>query len=127
LAYTTNETGREEVSIRSVRGAATLLQVSTGGGSQPLWSRDGRQLFYRTPGYRAPGFMMRATLAIGEDLTVARRDTLFKDVFNTSDIANYDVFPGNKELLMILPSSQRARAAVALNWPDLLLRRTVPP
>jgi Tol biopolymer transport system component/tRNA A-37 threonylcarbamoyl transferase component Bud32 len=127
LAYTTNETGPFEVKIRSVLGPATLLQVSSGGGFQPLWSRDGRQLFYRAPGFMsAPGFLMRATIARGEELSVARRDTLFRDIFDVFDVVNYDVFPDGKELLMVRPNRPGAHATVALNWPELLLQRPPP-
>jgi dipeptidyl aminopeptidase/acylaminoacyl peptidase len=119
LAYTSDETGRPEVYIRSLLGSSTRVQVSTGGGWQPLWSRDGRQLFYR-----APGFMMRATIARRTGLRAVRRDTLFRDVFNLHDVVNYDVFPGGKELVMIRPNPPGpTRAAVVLNWPEFLRQR----
>jgi serine/threonine-protein kinase len=46
IAYTSNETKREEVYVQRWRGGGRY-QVSTGGGMQPLWSRDGTRLFYR--------------------------------------------------------------------------------
>ncbi|MEQ1857857.1 MAG: protein kinase [Longimicrobiales bacterium] len=47
IAYSSNETGRQEVFVRPFPDVdAAKIQVSTDGGSGPLWSRDGRELFY---------------------------------------------------------------------------------
>jgi hypothetical protein len=47
VAYVSDETGREEVYLRSYPGAASQLQVSAGGGTNPLWAPRGGQLYYR--------------------------------------------------------------------------------
>jgi serine/threonine-protein kinase len=119
LAFSSNESGRWEVYIRSALGPARRLQVSTSGGGQAVWSADDRQLYYR-----APEYMMRATIAGGSAPSVIRRDTLFKDVFVQHNIQNYDVFPGGNELLMIRNTSAASwRAGVLLNWPELVRQR----
>ena len=46
LAYTSNETGRYEIYIRSFPDAAHMFQISNKGGVMPQWRRDGRELFY---------------------------------------------------------------------------------
>jgi len=46
LAYTSTEDGTEQVYVHSVSGSAARLQVSTAGGSQPVWSRDSTDLFF---------------------------------------------------------------------------------
>ncbi|MEP6492133.1 MAG: protein kinase [bacterium] len=46
VAYTSNESGRNEVYIRPLSGGA-LRQVSVSGGTQPKWARSGRELFFR--------------------------------------------------------------------------------
>ena len=49
LAYTSDESGRREVYVRPFPDVSeTKLQVSTSGGSEPLWAHSGRELFYRT-------------------------------------------------------------------------------
>ena len=118
LAYTDAETGRPQVYVRPVLGPAGRLQVSVASGWQPVWSADGRQLYYRTQGY-----MMRATIARGSEMTVTRRDTLFKDDFVQHNMTNYDVFPGGKELLMIRAHPNPVHAGIVLNWPELLRQR----
>jgi Tol biopolymer transport system component len=46
LAYVSEETGRPEVSVRAISGSPRRVVVSAGGGSQPVWRRDGRELLY---------------------------------------------------------------------------------
>jgi eukaryotic-like serine/threonine-protein kinase len=48
LAYQSNESGNYEVYVRSFPGPGGKWQVSTGGGLLPKWSRNGKELFYRT-------------------------------------------------------------------------------
>ena len=48
MAYQSNETGRWEIYVVPFPDAAAAKWVvSNGGGSEPLWSRDGREIFYR--------------------------------------------------------------------------------
>ncbi len=46
VAYVSNESGRNEVYVRPFPAAPGKWQVSTGGGDQPRWRRDGKELFY---------------------------------------------------------------------------------
>jgi len=46
LAYATNESGATEVYVRRYPGRADRQKLTTGGGDQPVWSRNGRELFY---------------------------------------------------------------------------------
>jgi Tol biopolymer transport system component len=65
MAYASNESGRHEVYVRRFPGGEGKWQVSTDGGAQPEWRRDGRELFYL-----APDGTLRAA-------TVTRADTVF--------------------------------------------------
>jgi Tol biopolymer transport system component len=49
MAYTSDETGQNEIYVRPFPEVNEgKWQVSTGGGDSPLWSPDGRELFYRS-------------------------------------------------------------------------------
>jgi serine/threonine-protein kinase len=48
LGYSSNESGTFEIYVRPFPGPGGRWQISTGGGSLPLWSRDGRELFFET-------------------------------------------------------------------------------
>ena len=58
----------EKIASRSGARPPPRLQASAGGGSEPVWAAGGRELFYRTPTH-----LMSATLALGANLSVARR------------------------------------------------------
>lgn len=46
IAYTSDESGTPQVYVQSFPASGSKWQVSTGGGDQPRWRRDGRELFY---------------------------------------------------------------------------------
>jgi serine/threonine-protein kinase len=52
LAYSSNETGRFEVYVRPFPGPGSKSQISIDGGSYPIWSRNGRELFFLTLDWR---------------------------------------------------------------------------
>jgi dipeptidyl aminopeptidase/acylaminoacyl peptidase len=117
IAYVTNRTGRDEVYVRPIPGGGSEAQVSVNGGTEPAWSPDGRELFYR-----APEYMMSATLTDTPSLVVTRRDLLFRDggtYMRAPAATNYDVFPGGQEFVMLRPTSTGATSSpliVKMNW-----------
>src|SRR5262249_5823678 len=48
IAYASNEYGDSQIYVRAFPGTASRWQISMEGGLYPIWSRDGRQLFFRT-------------------------------------------------------------------------------
>jgi serine/threonine-protein kinase len=74
MAYQSDETGRTEVFVRPFPNVhAGKKQVSSGGGFAPLWSRDGRELFYLS----SANNMMAARVTRGESLDVGVPEVLF--------------------------------------------------
>jgi Tol biopolymer transport system component len=49
IAYVSSESGRSEVSVRALSGTPARLVLSGSGGDQPVWRRDGSQLFFVNP------------------------------------------------------------------------------
>jgi eukaryotic-like serine/threonine-protein kinase len=49
VTYVSDETGRAEVYVQSFPASGGKWQISTGGGDQPQWRRDGRELFFMAP------------------------------------------------------------------------------
>jgi serine/threonine-protein kinase len=97
LAYTSNRSGTVEVWVRSFRGTAGPWQVSRGGGYEPVWRRDGRELFFRTDSAImavdvAPGAVFDA----GVPYTVVAAGSSVSPIQRQS----FDVFPdGNRFVL----------------------------
>ena len=102
LAYASNESNRPEVYLRALGGAAGKLLVSQNGGSEPVWSRDGRELFYRSLGPGEPQ-MMAARVETGPSLRVLSRTPLFpvNDYEAAVPHANYDVTPDGRSFIMV--------------------------
>ena len=48
VAYVSNESGSNEVYVRASDGSSRASLVSSGGGAEPVWSRSGQELFYRS-------------------------------------------------------------------------------
>jgi hypothetical protein len=90
------------------------VQVSTNGGTEPVWSRDGRRIFYR--GLRQ---IIAANVVTSPAFSVASRDELMDDVFQqaVSPHANYDISPDGKRFLM-LKGVEPLGLIVVHNWAD---------
>ena len=75
LAYQSDETGRTEIFVRSFPNTKDFkLQLSNGGGEAPLWSHDGRELFF----VNADKMMMSVRLTPGATLAASAPVALFR-------------------------------------------------
>jgi len=113
LAYVSNESGREEVYVVPFPGSGGRWPISTDGGSQPLWARDGRELYYRE-GDR----MMAAAVSSDSTFTATRPRLLFEAKHLSGEVSTYDVTPDG-EFLMIEPGESDTpptQINVVLNW-----------
>ena len=113
LAHISAASGQYEVYVSPFPSAGGRMQVSLNGGSDPVWSRDGRRLFYLA-GRR----MMVATLTPPPNVRVQSRDSLFT-VEGFADFfagAGYDVSADGKSLLMLRTDDRHIQLVIALNW-----------
>jgi dipeptidyl aminopeptidase/acylaminoacyl peptidase len=123
LAYGSDESGRREVYVQPFPGPGGKLQISTEGGVQPVWARNGRELFYRD------GDKMMATAVETRPVFAAAKPrVLFEGHYETGVFpfeSDYDVSPDGQRFLMIKASEQESGATqlnVVLNWSDELRR-----
>jgi serine/threonine-protein kinase len=127
LAFTSNQSGRDEVYLRRLAGDGEEVQVSVNGGGEPVWSPDGRELFYRsatnTEG-RAEPTMMAATIATAPTLAVASRTPLFSaaGIVTANPHANYDVSPDGKQFVFTR-SNPSQRVVVIQNLAMMVAKR----
>jgi hypothetical protein len=89
LAYVSDESGRDEVYVRSFPAPNGAVQISTGGGREPRWSSNGREVFYR--GARG---MVATSVRTAPGLEVISREVLFDDreYLSWQDGAAYDTY-----------------------------------
>jgi Tol biopolymer transport system component len=97
IAYTTDESGRSEIVVVSYPADGVKRQLSTEGGTEPMWSHDGGELFYRS-GDR----IMRVDMSRGPE-HAGIPTTLFEGRYvpGTVTLANYDVSADATEFLMV--------------------------
>jgi serine/threonine-protein kinase len=125
VAYTANESGRWEVYVEPYPGPGPKTVISTEGGCQPAWSRDGKELFYRSG--RGNRKMMAATFETEPEFKVTHVRELFEGPY-LCDIVhrNYDVALDGRFLMIQEPQESTPLGInVVLNWFEEL-KRLVP-
>ena len=124
LAYVSNESGRREVYVQPYPGLGGKRQISTEGGTQPVWARNGQELFYRN-GER----MMAVEISTQPNFSAGTPRRLFETPYSLSSsgpYANYDVSLDGKRFLMLQPVEQEQsifHMTVVLNWFEELKQR----
>ena len=71
IAYASDETGQLEVYVRPFPGPGGRWQISSGGGSEPYWSSDGREIFFRNQ-----GFIHRVVVDSSDSFSAGRAEPL---------------------------------------------------
>ncbi len=118
LAYISNETGAYEVYVRPFPDVdSRRWQVSTDGGLQPVWSRDGRELFYLTP----MGEMIAARVGATAEFEIEERTVLFSVPERATGMAlpqagKYDVTPDGRSFIMSAAITDTGSNEAADEW-----------
>jgi serine/threonine-protein kinase len=126
LAFTSNQSGRDEVYLRRLADSDEQIQVSLGGGSEPVWGPDARELFYRSgpnSGSGAEPMIMAATVATRPVLSVISRKALFPaaTIVTANPHANYDVSPDGRTFAYVR-SNPSSRVMVIQNLPAMVAK-----
>jgi Tol biopolymer transport system component/predicted Ser/Thr protein kinase len=121
LAYTSNESGRDQVYVRPFPEVDSgKWQISEDGGAEPHWGPAGRELFYRNVNE-----MLAVTVETEPQFSPGRPTVLFRGNYSEATGTNrpsYDVSPDGQRFLMILdegPSEQASsttQLVVVENW-----------
>jgi serine/threonine-protein kinase len=126
VVYDSDESGQFEVYVRPFPSAyaGSRWQVSAAGGRQPVWSHDGRELFYRD----FSGALMSVAVAAGPGFAPGRPVRLFEGTGYTGSGAQgggrtYDVTADGNRFLMVRTGVQSGTPlVVVLNWFEELKR-----
>ena len=124
LAYQSNDSGQVQIFVVPFPNVNTgRWQVSIGGGTRPLWARNGQELFYLTP----DATLMSMPVARGTTWTPATPEKLIDAPYYGGTTRNYDVSPDGKRFLMIKQGGGDQTPAptsivVVQNWPQELKR-----
>lgn len=122
ISYSSNESGRYQIYVEPWPKTGERWQVSTTGGNDARWRRDGRELFYLTE----DRVLMSASITLAGGFHAGQPAPLFRTRIS-GPIGNghrfpYAVSPDGGRFLMYVevPGAPPASASVVLNWPALL-------
>ncbi len=117
LSYVSNESGRFEIYVQPYPGPGGKWQISTNGGTEPVWNPNGHELFYRSGDK-----MMAVDISLQPGFSAGKPRMLFEGSFLLSTVAqpNYDISPDGQRFLMVKAVEQAQSAPtqinVVLNW-----------
>jgi serine/threonine protein kinase len=117
VAYTSDEAGRSEVYVQTFPQSASKWVVSTNGGAQPRWRRDGKEIFFMSPDRK----LMAADVKIeGANLEVGVPKVLFQTgVISYPNPRNvYDVSADGQRFVIITPPEENSSTPITVvtNW-----------
>jgi eukaryotic-like serine/threonine-protein kinase len=113
LAYVSSESGRAEVYVRAYPGLGGHVQISKDGGSEPVWTRDGRQILYRD-GVN----IVAASVADANGFSVTARSVMVQDDFVRGvGYTGYDVDASGR-LIAVRELSDGLELSAVLDWRD---------
>lgn len=117
LAYSSNESGRWEVYVTSFPEPHGKWQVSTGGGDEPKWRGDGKELFYLSNDFK----MMAVRVKTGANFDAGTPVTLFqanpREMQATSEMFSFDVSKdGQRFVINTQLKTAMSPMSVVLNW-----------
>jgi Tol biopolymer transport system component len=120
VAYSSNESGRDEVYVQSFPLSGAKFQISSGGGTEPHWRKDGTELFYVGEDRTLTAVSVKLGKSAVDSLQVGQAKALFPlSVVGTFIIPrNYEVSnDGQRFLTPVLPGGASAPPlTVVLNW-----------
>ncbi len=116
MTYDSNESGRFEVYVAPYPGPGGRLQISSNGGSEPVWSPDGREVVFRSDSK-----LMVAAVETHPELRAAAPKMLFETPFEA-----FDISPDGQHFVIVRsahPDLPPPPLTVVLGWSGDLERR----
>lgn len=123
IAYASTESGRSEIYVRPFPGPGGKWQVSTEGGSEPLWNPKRHELFYRS-GKK----LMAVDYEGAQSFSAGKPHVLFEGPYvpTPRSFPDYDVSPDGQRFLMLKPAEDQqtiSQIVVVQNWVEELKQK----
>src|SRR3972149_9570920 len=106
IAYQSDETGEFEISLRRFPDGSGMRQISTEGGSYPVWNPNGKELFYRSGDK-----MMAVAVETEGELVLGRATVLYERRYARTLHSRFAVAPDGPRFLSPPPNAARAPPA----------------
>ena len=115
FTYSSSEPGQHEVFVRRFPMTDEKWAISNGGGLQPLWSHDGKEIFYAT----LDGRLMAAPVSAGATFSLGTPQPLFQTSLRLNNPSRqYAASADGQRFLMVVPAQDvdSENFRVMLNW-----------
>jgi len=130
IAYSSTESGTQEVYVQTFPGSGQKIRISTNGGSSPAWAANGRELFYQLRADSGTR-MMAVDIDTRKGFDAGKPRLLFEGPYSVNNpMRGYDVTSDGEHFVLIRPSTESVKAEqpftqmhVVLNWTEELKRR----
>ena len=122
IAYASNESGRSEIYVQSFPPAGGKWQISSGGGAQPHWRRDGKELFYIAPDKK----LMAVEVKAGATFEIGTPFALFQTRVANYTLPNRYAPSGDGQRFLVNSTVEEASQTpitVILNWNSTLKKQ----
>src|SRR6476659_4663653 len=117
VAYVSDESGRKEVFVASFPGPPPRIRISSDGGTQPRWRRDGRELFFVSKGETIMAVPFDPATGTPTALPARLFDAPISYMFDSHVPQRYDVAPDGRFLIIVRASKDPPPPLVlVLNW-----------
>ncbi|HEV2351088.1 MAG TPA: protein kinase [Terriglobia bacterium] len=122
LAYSSDETGRDEVYIAPFPKANGKWEASTNGGTLPRWRRDGEELFYIAPNQMLMSVDVQRK---GDSIEISSPHALLQIYPPLITSIPYDVSIDGKKFIVVTQTAETSTVPVTLvvNWPARLKKQ----
>jgi serine/threonine-protein kinase len=111
LAFVSDESGRREVYVRPFPTGEGRWQISTDGGIEPRWSKNGREIVFR-----AGDWFLSVPVVAGPGISTGQVDSLFRGPYSTTALrTQYDVSRDGSEFIIVGAPAASRTLAVTLN------------
>jgi serine/threonine-protein kinase len=120
LAYQSNDVTRFEIYVRPFPNSGARVQVTTEGGTEPMWNRAGTALYYRD----GLGQFVEVKVTTGTNFAIgARKVVITGDYLTDASHASYDVSPDGRFLLLKRAGAE-SQTIIVHNWVRELREKT---
>jgi eukaryotic-like serine/threonine-protein kinase len=115
IAYTSDESGQLEVYVQPLPLTGVKWQISVNGGSQPIWRRDGQELYFLGADRRLMAASVKTRSGFSNDTPHTLFDTQMRPTFIPFPF-NYATTDGQRFLVNSMPEGATPTIGVISNW-----------
>ena len=124
IVYQSDQSGRYEIYVRPFPGAGTQWQISTDGGTHPVWRADQKEILYESP----DGKLLSIDVSVsGADFESGSPKVLFQMRAKIAPNRNFAISPDGQQILINMPAidvgDQSSPLILVQNWTSLLKSR----